>query len=97
MVCGLVEEQEVGLHDQEPSQMRAHHPSSAQFLGGAIPVGLAETETFEHFLCFGVRAWVAERLVHGVGFKIVWAIDDALSFKFSEFFFQSLHLASATR
>ena len=71
MVCGLIEQQEVGLHDQEAGKVSAHHPSTAEFLGRAIPFGLAETETLEHFLRLRVGSRVAERLVHRVGFKIL--------------------------
>ena len=87
MVRWLVQQQEVRLHDQEAGKVSTHHPSTAEFLGRAIPFGLAEAETFEHFLCLGIGSRVAERLVHGVGFQIVWAFNDALSFQFSQFFF----------
>ena len=41
VVGRFVEEEEVGLHDEEAGEVGAHDPAAAEFLGGAGPVGLA--------------------------------------------------------
>ena len=48
MVRGLVEQQQVGLRQQQLGQRDAHLPAAGEFFGVARPVFLAEAEAVEH-------------------------------------------------
>ncbi len=48
MVGGLVEQQQVGLGQQQLGQRDAHLPAAAELIGLARPVLLAEAEAGEH-------------------------------------------------
>ena len=48
MVGGLVEQQQVGLFEQQLGQRDAHLPAAGELLGAALPIALAEAEAGEH-------------------------------------------------
>ena len=48
MVGGLVEQQQVGLLQQQLGQREAHLPAAGKLLGLAVPVVLAEAQAVEH-------------------------------------------------
>ncbi len=47
VVGGFVEEEEVGLLDEEAGEVGAHDPAAGEGAGGAVEVGVAEGEAFE--------------------------------------------------
>ena len=54
VVGGLVEEQYVGLLEQNLGQLDAHSPSAREFACGAVEVGLSETESCQRALQLSV-------------------------------------------
>ncbi len=48
MVGGLVEEEEVGLGEQQPGQRDAHLPATAEGVAGLVPVLGAEPQAVQH-------------------------------------------------
>ena len=60
MVRRLVEHEQVGLHDQQPREVRAHDPAAAHLARGAVEVGLAEGEAAEDALGFRLELVAAE-------------------------------------
>ena len=46
----LIEHQEVGFHDEEPGEVRAHDPTAAHGFGGTMEIGFAEGEAGENAL-----------------------------------------------
>ena len=48
VVGGLVEQQQVGLFEQQLGQRDAHLPAAGELFGAALPIALRETEAGEH-------------------------------------------------
>ena len=66
VVGGLVEQQEVGLLQQELGEGDAHLPAAGEFFGVALPVFLGEAEAAEDGADLGVEG------VAVVGVELVW-------------------------
>ena len=47
MVGGLVEQQQVGLFEQQFGQRDAHLPAAGELFGAAFPIALRETQAAE--------------------------------------------------
>ena len=48
MIGGLVEQQHIGLFEQQLGQRQAHLPAAGKFLGAPGPIFLAEPQAVEH-------------------------------------------------
>jgi len=95
MVGGFVEEEEVGLHDEQSREVGAHDPTTAEFLGWAGPIGLAVTEAGEHFFGAGFDLGVGEGFVLGVSLEVGGGGDIPGGFAGGEGFFEGLDFARA--
>ena len=60
MVRRLVEHEQVGLHHEQPREVRAHDPAAAHRLGGAIEIGFAKGEAAQDALGLRLELVAAE-------------------------------------
>ncbi len=96
MVRRLVEQEEVGFHDEQARQPGAHDPAAAHFPGLAAEIGVAIAEAAEHFLGPGFHLGIVEFVVLGVGLHVFGGGDGAGGFEFVQFFLEEwefLHAA----
>ena len=75
MVGRLVEEEQIGLHDQQAGEVGPHNPATAEFLGLSLKVLLLVTEADKDPLCLGLDLGVAEGRVLGGGLGVLGSID----------------------
>ena len=89
VVGRLVEQEEVGLHDEQACEMRAHDPATAHLTGRASEIGFPVAETAEHLLGFGFGLRIAQGLMLGVGLEVFRAADGAGLFELAQGFFRA--------
>src|SRR6185312_11001451 len=53
MVCRLVEQQQIGLFQQQPGQGNAHLPAAGEFFRAALPILFVEAQAVQHCPDFG--------------------------------------------
>ena len=93
MVGRFVEQEQVGLHDEQPREVRAHDPAAAHFARGPLVIAGLVTQPGEHLLGLRLDLWVIKRLVLGVGFEVGGAGNVAGRFEFLQAGFELRHLA----
>ena len=96
VIGGFVEHEEIGLHDEEASEVGTHHPAAGEFPSGLIKIGFAEAEAGEHSFGFGFDLGIAKGFVFGVGFEVDGATDIARFFAGVEDVFEALDFACST-
>ena len=96
VVGRFVQQEKIGLHDQQPGQVGAHDPSAAQFLGLAVEVLLLVAESSEDLLGLGLHLRVTQGRMFCRGFAIFGKIGGARILEFLELLFEGGELSGAT-
>ena len=79
VIGGLVEQQQVGLLEQQLGERDAHLPAAGKFLGAAVPIGMREAEAGENgadLRLDGVAVAVAK-----IGVQVVEAVGHLRVFR----------------
>ena len=97
VVRGLVEHQQIGLHDEQAREVRAHHPAAGKLARQFREIRLAKAQPGQHLLRLRLDLRVAQRLVLGVGLEIRRAGNVARLLAGVQDFLQRLDLAGPAR
>ena len=60
VVGGLVEHQQIGLHDEEAGKVGAHDPATRVFMSGLMEIFFFKAEAAEDFFCLGFELVAVE-------------------------------------
>ena len=93
VIGGFVEQEQIGLHDEQSGQMGAHHPTAAQFLCLPLEVLLFVAKADEDFLRLRLDLRVAECCMLRGGFAVFGGIYRAGLLEFLEALFQRRDLS----
>ena len=92
----LVQQEEVGLHDQQPRKVRAHDPAAAHLARGPVEVALLEAEAVEHFLGLRFDLGIAEGVEFRVRLEVLGNVDGAGLLEFAQPGFEPGDFADAS-
>jgi len=97
VIRGLIQQQEIGLHDEQTRQVRAHHPAAAHLARRSIEIGLPKPEARQNRHRFGRYLWIVQSIVLGVRFEIFGCRCRTGLFQFGKLMFQFVEIRSAYR
>ena len=96
VVCRLVEHQQVGLDNEEASEVCSHNPTARHFLGWTIKIVFLVAEAAEHFFGLRLNLGIVESIELAICLQVLRAGDVTCFFEFLECRFEFLEHSGTT-